>query len=103
MVASWALLMSAMNSTFAAKHDIVKSGGVDRCRYLPCNAAVAEQAPRHRTQKVNGRGGLTLGVLIAVVFGQNLFILLSQLQPLLNNVGVTRPVCPGGPSPFQGS
>jgi hypothetical protein len=53
--------------------------------------------------------GLTAGeprrdrAQIDVVFGQKLIILLSQLQPLLILLLVTRPVYPGGPSPFQGS
>jgi hypothetical protein len=42
-------------------------------------------------------------VQIAVVFGLDRIILLSQLQPLLILSLVTRPVYPGGPSPFQGS
>ena len=42
-------------------------------------------------------------VQIAVAFGLNLIILLSQLQPLLILSLVTRPVYLGGPSPFQGS
>lgn len=42
-------------------------------------------------------------VQIAVVFGPDPTILLSQLQPLLILSLVTRPVYPGGPSPFQGS
>jgi hypothetical protein len=42
-------------------------------------------------------------VQIAVVFGLNLIILLSQLQPLLILLLVTGPVYLGGPSPFQGS
>ena len=43
------------------------------------------------------------GGQITVVLGRNLIILLSQLQPLLILSLVTRPVCLGGPSPFQGS
>lgn len=55
-------------------------------------------------QRVNGRGAPTAAALqITVVFGRNLLILLSQLQPLLILSLVTRPVYTGGPSPFQGS
>ena len=43
------------------------------------------------------------GVQIPVVLAPNPTILLSQLQPLLILSLVTRPVYPGGPSPFQGS
>ena len=42
-------------------------------------------------------------IQIAVVFGPNPIILLSQLQPLLILSLVDRPVYLGGPSPFQGS
>jgi hypothetical protein len=65
-----------------------------------------EQEPAARRPT---RNGLTAGeprrdrAQIDVVFGQNLNILLSQLQPLLILSLVTRPVYPGGPSPFQGS
>jgi hypothetical protein len=63
-----------------------------------------EPAARRPTRK-----GLTAGeprrdrAQIDVVFGRNLNILLSQLQPLLILSLVTRPVYLGGPSPFQGS
>jgi hypothetical protein len=55
---------------------------------------------RAQAEKVNSLGGP--GIQIAIVFGRILIILLSQLQPLLILSLVTRPVCSGGPSPFQG-
>jgi len=47
------------------------------CRGKRTDAAAP--APKRLTA-----GGLTLGLIIAVVFRRNLIILLSQLQPLLN-------------------
>ena len=61
----------------------------------------AKQTYGAQAEKVNSRGGP--GIQIAIVFGRILIILLSQLQPLLILSLVTRPVYPGGPSPFQGS
>jgi len=59
-------------------------------RHPALKGLTAEAAQRRRVQ-------------IAVVPARNLIILRSQLQPLLILLLVTRPVYPGGPSPFQGS
>jgi len=63
--------------------------------------ALKATAIRARASKA-GIGNSTLRQ-IAVVFGRNPIILLSQLQPLLILSLVDRPVYLGGPSPFQGS
>jgi hypothetical protein len=67
-------------------------------------SAVQQPAPQPTAQKgLTAEAAGSYRVQIAVVFGLDLIILLSQLQPLLILSLVTRPVYPGGPSPFQGS
>jgi hypothetical protein len=85
MVASGALLMSA-NQQHHRRETRNRKVGTYRPRAIP-----PLQCRRGKTigtaaaaERVNGPDGQALEVLIAVVFGQNLIILLSQLQPLLN-------------------